>query len=61
MRIALCVSVFIAAFLMGCSSDHSTDDFYDRHPQYDQRPSYFDKNPNYDDQDLNDRYSGDKE
>ena len=56
----LCGMVLAGALLMGCNADHSTDAFYERHPEYEQKPSYFDKTTNYDDQDLNERYSGNK-
>jgi hypothetical protein len=53
--------LFFALFLTGCWTSNGTEEFYARHPEYDNRPSYFDKTPDYDDQDLNDRYSGNKD
>jgi hypothetical protein len=62
MRIVLIIAgISLLGLSVGCSSpSNGTEAFYERHPQYDNRPSYFDKRMDYDDEDLNEKYSGDK-
>ena len=63
MRFVLIALVVLGGALTGCGPprDTSMDAFYERHPEYNNRPSYFDKDPGYDDTDLNERYSGSKD
>jgi hypothetical protein len=56
-----CGFIILAASLFGCSHPDGTESFYERHPEYNQPPSYFDKSSNGDGQSLNEKYSGSKD
>ncbi len=43
-------AIFLFAILNGCAPERGDEKFYDRHPEYNNPPSYFEKDPGYKDE-----------